>query len=196
VFYIVKAWMQKRGRTCYTPVYMYQRDPERIQIVANCIEAEGSWICVLAILCFKNYVSFKFWCDIVCSETMWNEYLIPLCCSYAQQNGHYYSYLCWRLKNEIYSYLVAFILILRLNWLCILVVRIPGYRSRGPVFDSRRYHIFWRVMVLERGPLSLQTTIEGLQGKINSSSVLECREYGFGDPLRWPCNTLYLQNLH
>jgi hypothetical protein len=26
--------------------------------------------------------------------------------------------------------------------LCGLVVRVPGYRSRGPVFDSRRYQIF------------------------------------------------------
>jgi hypothetical protein len=26
---------------------------------------------------------------------------------------------------------------------CGLVVRVPGYRSRGPGFDSRRYHIFW-----------------------------------------------------
>jgi hypothetical protein len=25
---------------------------------------------------------------------------------------------------------------------CGLVVRVPGYRSRGPAFDSRRYHIF------------------------------------------------------
>jgi hypothetical protein len=26
--------------------------------------------------------------------------------------------------------------------LCVLVVRDPGYRSRGPGFDSRGYHIF------------------------------------------------------
>jgi hypothetical protein len=26
--------------------------------------------------------------------------------------------------------------------LCGLVVRVPGYRSRGPAFDSRRYQIF------------------------------------------------------
>jgi hypothetical protein len=26
--------------------------------------------------------------------------------------------------------------------LCGLVVRVPGYRSRGPCFDSRRYQIF------------------------------------------------------
>jgi hypothetical protein len=36
-----------------------------------------------------------------------------------------------------------------------LVVRVPGYRSRGPGFDSRRYQIFWEVVGLEWGPLSL-----------------------------------------
>jgi hypothetical protein len=35
--------------------------------------------------------------------------------------------------------------------LCGLVVRVPGYRSRGPRFDSRRYQIFWEVVGLERG---------------------------------------------
>jgi hypothetical protein len=36
-----------------------------------------------------------------------------------------------------------------------LEVRVPGYRSKGPGFDSRRYQIFWEIMGLERGPLSL-----------------------------------------
>jgi hypothetical protein len=36
-----------------------------------------------------------------------------------------------------------------------LAVRVPGYRFRGPGFDSRRYQIYWEVVVLERGPLSL-----------------------------------------
>jgi hypothetical protein len=27
-----------------------------------------------------------------------------------------------------------------------LVVRVPGYRSRGSVFDFRRYQIFWEVV--------------------------------------------------
>jgi hypothetical protein len=36
-----------------------------------------------------------------------------------------------------------------------LVVRVPGYRSRDPWFDSRCYQIFWEVMGLEGGPLSL-----------------------------------------
>jgi hypothetical protein len=42
------------------------------------------------------------------------------------------------------------------------VVRVPGYRSRGPGFDSRRYQIFWEIVGLERGPLSLVRIIKEL----------------------------------
>jgi hypothetical protein len=37
-----------------------------------------------------------------------------------------------------------------------------GYRSWGPGFDSLRYQIFWEVVGLERGPLSLVRIIEEL----------------------------------
>jgi hypothetical protein len=46
--------------------------------------------------------------------------------------------------------------------LCGLVVRVPGYRSRDPGFDSRLYHIFWEVVGLKRGPLSLVKITEEL----------------------------------
>jgi hypothetical protein len=75
--------------------------------------------------------------------------------------------------------------------LCGLVVRVPGYRSRGPGFDSRRSQIFWEVVGLERGPLSLVSTIEELFGRNSGGSGLEIREYGLGDPLHWPSDTLY-----
>ena len=39
--------------------------------------------------------------------------------------------------------------------LCGLVVRVSGYWYRGPGFDPRHYQIFWVVVGLERGPLSL-----------------------------------------
>jgi hypothetical protein len=61
------------------------------------------------------------------------------------------------------------------------VVRVPGYRSRGPGFDSRYYQFFWEVVGLERGPLSLVSTIEELLGRKSSSSGLAIREYGRGD---------------
>jgi hypothetical protein len=61
-------------------------------------------------------------------------------------------------------------------------------------FDSRRYQIFW-VVGLERGPLSLASTIEELLWRKNSGSGLENRDYGRRDPSRWPRGTPYPQTL-
>jgi hypothetical protein len=47
---------------------------------------------------------------------------------------------------------------------------------------------------LERGPLSLMGTTKELLGRNDSGSGLENREYGRGDPLRWPRDILYPQN--
>jgi hypothetical protein len=82
-----------------------------------------------------------------------------------------------------------------LDCLCGLVVRVPGYRSRGSGFYSRHYPIFWEVVGLEWGPLSLVSTTEEVLGRNSSGSSLENREYGHGDPLRWPRDTFYLQML-
>jgi hypothetical protein len=79
--------------------------------------------------------------------------------------------------------------------LCGLMFRVPGYRSRDSGFDSRCYHIFWEVVGLERGPLNLMSTIEEPLGRNSSGSGLENREYGRGDPLPWPHDTLYPQKL-
>jgi hypothetical protein len=49
-----------------------------------------------------------------------------------------------------------------------LVVTVPDYKFKGPGSDSRRYKIFWEVVGLEQGPLSLVSTIEELLGR-NSS---------------------------
>jgi hypothetical protein len=46
--------------------------------------------------------------------------------------------------------------------LCGLVVRVPGYRSRDPGLDSRRYQIFGEVVGVEPGLLSLVKIIEEL----------------------------------
>jgi hypothetical protein len=64
-----------------------------------------------------------------------------------------------------------------------------------PEFDSRRYHIFWEVVGLERGPLSLVITIEELLEIKSSCSGLEIREYGRKDPSGWTRGTLYPQKL-
>jgi hypothetical protein len=50
-------------------------------------------------------------------------------------------------------------------------------------------------MGLERGPLSLVSTIEELLGKNSSGSGLENREYGHSDPSLWKRDTIYPQNL-
>jgi hypothetical protein len=47
--------------------------------------------------------------------------------------------------------------------LCGLVVRVSGYRYRGPGFDSRRYQIFCVVVGLERGPLSLVSLVSSIE---------------------------------
>jgi hypothetical protein len=84
---------------------------------------------------------------------------------------------------------------LRGDRLCGLVVRVPGYRSRGPGFDSRCYKIFWEVVGLERGPLSLVRVIEELLEWKSSCSVLKSEINRCGDPLRWPRDTFYPQKL-
>jgi hypothetical protein len=61
--------------------------------------------------------------------------------------------------------------------------------------DSRRYQIFWEVVGLERGPLSLVSTIEELLERESSCSGLETREYGSKDPSSWPRGTLSPQQL-
>jgi hypothetical protein len=79
--------------------------------------------------------------------------------------------------------------------LCGLVVRIPGYRSRGPAFDSWRYQIFWEVVGLEWGPLSLVRIIEELLEWKSSGSGQDTRINGRADTLHWPHDTLYPQKL-
>jgi hypothetical protein len=62
-------------------------------------------------------------------------------------------------------------------------------------FDSRRYQIFWEVVGLEQGPLSLVSISEELLGRNSSGCGLENREYGRMDPSCSPRGTLYPQKL-
>jgi hypothetical protein len=61
--------------------------------------------------------------------------------------------------------------------------------------DSRRYKIFWNVVGLERGPLSLVSTTEELLARKSSGSGVENRDYGRRESPRWPRGTLYPQTL-
>jgi hypothetical protein len=52
-----------------------------------------------------------------------------------------------------------------------------------------RDQIFWEVVGLERGPLSLVSTTEELLETKSIGSGLESREYCLGDPPGWPRDT-------
>jgi hypothetical protein len=84
---------------------------------------------------------------------------------------------------------------IRIERLCGLIVRVPGYRSGGLGLDSWCYQIFWEIVGLEWGLLSLVSTTEELLGRDSSGSGLENQEYCHRVPLHWPCDTLYLQKL-
>jgi hypothetical protein len=58
-------------------------------------------------------------------------------------------------SNRLYSDILIYC---HQHRLCGLVITVPGYRSRGRGFNSRRYQIFRVVVGLERGPLSLVGT--------------------------------------
>jgi hypothetical protein len=79
--------------------------------------------------------------------------------------------------------------------LCGQVVKVPGYRSRGHGFDSRRYWTFWEAVGLERGPFSLVSATEELLGINCNGSCLEIRGCGRGNPYRCPRGTLYPHKL-
>jgi hypothetical protein len=51
-------------------------------------------------------------------------------------------------------------------------------------FDSRRYQIFWEMVGLEQGSLSLVSTTEELLERKSNGFGLEIREYGDRDPSR------------
>jgi hypothetical protein len=87
------------------------------------------------------------------------------------------------------------LLTLSTDRLCGLVVRVSGYRSTGPGLGSRCYQIFWEIVGLERGALSLVSTIKELLARNSSGSGLENREHGLGNPSRWPRDILYPQKL-
>jgi hypothetical protein len=84
--------------------------------------------------------------------------------------------------------------------LCVLVVRVPGYRPRGPRFDSRCYQTFWEVVGLELGPLSLMRITEELLERKAAPPVWKTEINGHREPIaltvRYPlCTKLALTSL-
>jgi hypothetical protein len=78
---------------------------------------------------------------------------------------------------------------------CVLVVRVPRYRTRGSGSILGATRFFWEVVGLERGSLSFLSTIEELLERKISGSGLENREYGLRNPPRWPRGTYYSQEV-
>jgi hypothetical protein len=76
-----------------------------------------------------------------------------------------------------------------------LVVWVPGYRSRGSGFNSRRYQIFWEVVGLERGPFSFVKIIEELLEWKSSGFSLKTEINGRWNSWRWPRDNFYPQRL-
>jgi hypothetical protein len=75
------------------------------------------------------------------------------------------------------------------------VVRVSGYRFRGPGFDSRRFQIFWEAEGLERGRLSLMRTTEELLERKVAAPVKKTEVNDLGNLLPWPRDTLYPRKL-
>jgi hypothetical protein len=104
--------------------------------------------------------------------------------------------ITWRCACSIkMRVLIVYEACLTITYTSGLVVRVSGYRSRGPGSIPLRYQLFWEVVGLERGPLSPVCTNEELLGRKISGSGLEIREYGRRDPSCWPRDTIYPQLL-
>jgi hypothetical protein len=94
--------------------------------------------------------------------------------------------ICWTLA-ALFSFLILYTFYDRLSG---LVIGISGYRSRslGSIHGATRF-------CLERGPFSLESTIEELLERKSSGFGTENQEYGRRNPSRWPRGTFYPQNL-
>jgi hypothetical protein len=104
----------------------------------------------------------------------------------------------FQLHQKLYFFL-TYLKVVSRSFNLIKCVRWPPLWSSGQSswlqiqrngFNSRRYQIFWEEVGLERGPLSLASTIEKLLGRKRNGSGLESREYSSRDSSRWPCVTI------
>jgi hypothetical protein len=110
-------------------------------------------------------------------------------------------YVCMYVYTSIYIFLglVSFLLhwgIWNKNSVCICHIRPPLWSSgQRPGLDSWRYKIFWEVVDLERGLLSLVSKSKELLERNSSCFGIERREYGRKYPSHWPRVNLYMWKL-
>jgi hypothetical protein len=83
----------------------------------------------------------------------------------------------------------------KVDRLCGLVVRVPGYISKCPGSSPGATRFSHRSSRSGTDPLSLVSTTEELLGRKSSSFGLENREYGHRDPSRRLRDTVYPQKL-
>jgi hypothetical protein len=86
------------------------------------------------------------------------------------------SFLYREYARMLYATASSILLHISMNRLCVLVVRVAGYRPGGPRFDSRRYQILWQAVGLERDPLSLVMINEELLERKSGDSCPENRD--------------------
>jgi hypothetical protein len=110
-------------------------------------------------------------CELALRQTPVSGLWIAICPCWRLRHKHWIIYgvlliahfltFCSQFRTIISEILfqMLFIVHFHIDRLRGLVIRVPCYRSRGPRFDSRRYHIFWEVVGLERGPLSPARTL-------------------------------------
>jgi hypothetical protein len=87
-------------------------------------------------------------------------------------NTHVSLRLALILRVETYGYELNRTIRIWPNRFCGQVLRVPGYRLRGPGFDYTCYQIVWEVVGLELGPLSSVRIIEDVPQRISSSCSL------------------------
>jgi hypothetical protein len=103
----------------------------------------------------------------------------PMSYQFTQVNFKVYFCNKWR---SIIKILIDFLISFNLNWLPLWSSGQSSWlQIQGSGYDSWRYQIFWEVVDLERGPLSLMSTTEELLGGSSSGSGLEKRDYGRRD---------------
>jgi hypothetical protein len=93
-----------------------------------------------------NYLKFYMIIFIFTFCYIWPSQYQHSCC---YNTNHCFTFLSNLYSHNNYIKYESWITVINCYWvdcLCGLVVRVPGYRSRGPQFDSRCYQIFWDVV--------------------------------------------------